>query len=115
MNDSGKKERVFVARCAFVLFVAGLLVPFLIATAILAASPRGRYAERPATLFPLGFGFTAEVLALRWGLIGRRRLSGRIAMMGAITVFLLALVVAGGMFLSLCLRGNQAWLQGGPR
>lgn len=115
MNDSGKKEHVFIARCAFVLFIAGLLVPFLIATAVLAASGRHGYAERPATLLPLGFAFVAQGLALPLGVIGRQRLSGRIATMGAITAFVVALVIVGGMILAFRLGGNQAWFQGGPR
>ena len=115
VHDSGRQEHVFIARCAFFLFIAGLLVPFLIATVVLATSGRHGYAEVPATLLPLGFAFVAETLALGLGVIGRQRLSGRIATLGAITTFVMALVIVGGVILALRFGGHQAWFQGGPR
>ncbi len=115
MDNSGGKEHVFAARCAMVLFIAGLLVPFLIATAVFAASGRHGYAAVPATLLPLAFAFVAQCLALLLGVIGRRRLSGRIAVLGVITTLVIALVIGGGIILSFRDCGHQAWFQGGPR
>ncbi len=101
MANSSSSERLFLGKVALVLFVAGLLVPFLIVTAVLVSSRdamffRGALAGQLA----LGFGFIAEVLALVLGFFARRRISGQVGMVGAITVFVLIFVIAAEVALS---------------
>jgi predicted Ser/Thr protein kinase len=71
-------ERVFLARCALVLFIAGLAAPL--------SAPM--LSERDTAIgLAGGFGLICEVLAFILGIAGRRHLSGRIAMFGgAITL-----------------------------
>jgi hypothetical protein len=86
-----------------VLFVAGLLMPFLIATVILFLYPEnvvGQLAQRPAVEFAVGFGLVAELLAVVLGFVARRHISGQIGIAGAITVLLLILVTMAGVALS---------------
>ncbi len=101
MANSSGSERLFLGKIALILFVAGLLMPFLIATVILVSSRdaiffRGGFAGQLA----VGFGFIAEVLALVVGFFARRRISGQIGMVGAITVFVLIFVIAAEVALS---------------
>jgi hypothetical protein len=97
MNDAHDTERLFVARCSLVLFVAGLLVPLIIGVVVLALSQPSfsQRAEATAAFLALGFGLIAEVLALVLGIAGRRHLSGKIGMIGAITIIVMALGTLG--------------------
>ena len=98
MNDSSSNERLFLGKFALVLFVAGLLMPFLIATVILVSSREAIFFRGPvAVQLALGFGLIAELLALVLGFLARRHISGRIAMVGAITVFVLIFVIVAGV------------------
>ena len=95
MNDANDKDRLFIARCSLVLFIAGLLVPFIILV-ILALRETRLSAETKQTATILAFGFyaTAQVLAVVLGFIGQRHLSGRIGMFGPIIVFVLAFALS---------------------
>jgi hypothetical protein len=94
MDDSNSNERSFLGKFALVLFVAGLLMPFLIATVILVSSRDAVLFRGPvAAQLALAFGFIAEVLALVIGFFARTRISGQIGMVGAITVFVLIFVM----------------------
>jgi len=101
MDDSTSNERLFLGKFALVLFVAGLLMPFLIATVILVSSRDAMFFRGAvAVQLALGFGLIAEVLALVLGFFARRRISGQIGMVGAITVFVLIFVMVAGVALS---------------
>jgi hypothetical protein len=96
MNESNHRERLFVARCSLVLFIGGLLVPFIIAVMVFAVSGRhlSEDAKNIAGVLAVGFGSIAEILALICGIIGRRHLSGKIGMIGAIVVLVIAPALA---------------------
>jgi len=101
MDDSSSNERLFLGKFALVLFVAGLLMPFLIATVVLASCRQAIFGDPIlAVQLALGFGLIAEVLALVLGFFARRRISGQIGMVGAITVFVLIFVMVAGVALS---------------
>jgi 4-amino-4-deoxy-L-arabinose transferase-like glycosyltransferase len=98
MNESNDKERLFVARCSLVLFIAGLVVPFVIAGLVVAVSRLSPSdTERIAAILAVGFGLIAEVLAVICGIFGRRHLSGKIGMIGAAVIVVLV-VLALGLF-----------------
>jgi hypothetical protein len=87
---------LFVARCSLVLFIAGLVVPFVIAGLVVAFSrlpPSDT--ERTAAILAVGFGLIAEVLALICGIVGRRHLSGKIGMIGAAVMLVLVVAALG--------------------
>ena len=95
MNDANDKDRLFIARCSLVLFIAGLLVPFVILVIVALRETRlSRETEQTATILAFGFYATAQVLAVVLGFIGQRHLSGRIGMFGPIIVFVLAFAVS---------------------
>ena len=95
MNDANDKDRLFIARCSLVLFIAGLLVPFIILVILALREARlSREAEQTATLLAFGFYAIAHVLAVVLGFLGQRHLSGRIGMFGPIIVFVLAFAVS---------------------
>ncbi len=96
MKDSDSAERLFIAACALVVFIVGLLVPLAVAEAIVACSgPNASLSGlTAAALLAVAFGFIAEVLALILGAFGRQYLSGKIAMIGAATGLVLAMVLA---------------------
>jgi len=96
MNNEHDTERLFVGRCALILFIGGLLVPFILAALVLAVGDvnLSSKAESIAHGLCVGFGLVAELLALILGTIGRRHLSGKIAQVGVI-VLLAACVVVG--------------------
>jgi chromate transport protein ChrA len=93
MNDANDRDSRFVARCSLVLFIAGLLVPFIIVVAgfILSERAPSLETEEKSIGLAVGFGVVAEVLALILGIIGRRHLSGNIGMYGSMIVLLAAL------------------------
>jgi O-antigen/teichoic acid export membrane protein len=96
MNESHNAERLFIAACALVLFLAGLLVPLVVAEVIVACSgPNASLTGLTASVvLAVAFGFIAEVLALILGILGRQHLSGKIAVIGAVTGLVLAAVLA---------------------
>ena len=98
MNGSHDNERLFIAKCALVLFVSGLLAPFLIAALVLACS--GSRSEDAAVALAVGFGFACEVLALILGIVGRRHTSGKIGILGGVIMFVavVATVLAGALW-----------------
>jgi len=100
MNDSGGNEHLFLGKFALVLFVAGLLMPFLIAPVVLVSCRDAIFGQQVAAQLALGFGLIAEVLALVLGFFARRCISGQIGMVGAITVFVLIFVMLAGVALS---------------
>jgi hypothetical protein len=101
MSDSSSNERLFLGKLALLLFVAGLLMPFLIAAVILGSSRDAMFLRGPvAAQLALGFGLVAEILALVLGFLGRRCISGQMGMVGAITVFVLIFVMVGGVALT---------------
>lgn len=68
-----------IAWLALSLFVAGVLLPFVI-------YPVCRFlgfAEQPAARVAAGFGAVCEVLALTFGVVGRRSLPGKLAAAGS--------------------------------
>jgi hypothetical protein len=105
MNDTDARDRLFVARAALVLFVLGLLVPFIIAVLGMAFSRLGGDADT-AALLGIGCGFVCEGLAFVLGLVGRRHVSGKIGMFGGVIVLVLALACSGMAFLR---YSNAAW------
>ena len=96
MDNEHDTERLFVGRCALILFIGGLLGPFILVVLVLAVGgaslPSG--ARDTAYGLSVGLGLVAELLALILGTIGRRHLSGKTAQVGAI-VLLVACVVLG--------------------
>ncbi len=102
MIAANDKETAFLARSALVLWFVGLLLPFVIAAMILASSgPNLSPAtENTAASLGFGFGFVALALALAFGIVGRRHLTGRIAIRGAIAILAVAvaLMVAWSFF-----------------
>ncbi len=95
---SGKPDDGFIAKCALVLFIGGLLVPILIIP-----WKDGRDFDE-ATPYLLALLVTTEVLALLLGINGRRHLSGRIGMFGAMILLALALIPVA---LSCCMQMFQ--------
>ena len=99
MNDSNDRERLFVARCSLVLFISGLAVPFVIAGLVVAFSRLSPDDTRKiAAILALGFGLIAQVVALICGIVGRRHVSGKIGMIGATVVLMVALPGLGLAF-----------------
>jgi hypothetical protein len=96
MNDANDRERLFVARCSLVLFIAGLLVPLIIA-GVGAGFCGGAKTETAAFFSALGLGLIAGVLALVFGILGRRYLSGKIGMIGGALLLMLALLVVASL------------------
>ena len=99
MNESNDNDRLFIAKCALILFIMGLLGPFLIAMFIVALSPiwtgmAGPRAAETAAPLAVGFGFLCEVLALVLGIVGRRHASGKIGIFGGLIVLIMAFVMA---------------------
>jgi hypothetical protein len=96
MNDADDRERAFVARGSLVLFITGLLVPFIIAVFALGLpDPKLAHedARNAAAALAFGFSLTAELLALILGIVGRPHLSGKIGMYGAVVTFLIPLAL----------------------
>jgi len=91
--DTGDGDHWFIARCSLVLFIAGLLVPFIIGVLLVSL---GAY-DVIYFYTCLGLGFIAEVLALVLGIVGRRRLPGKVGMYGAIVVCALILLYLGAL------------------
>lgn len=96
MDNEHDKERLFLGRCALILAIGGLLVPFILAVLVLAVGGANLSPGAKDTAYGLSFGFglVAELLALILGTIGRRHLSGKTAQVGVI-VLLVACVVLG--------------------
>jgi hypothetical protein len=91
--DIGDREHWFIARCSLVLFIAGLLVPLIIGVLLVSLG-----ASDVIYFYTcLGLGFIAEVLALVFGIVGRRRLPGKVGMYGAIVVCALTLFYLGAL------------------
>jgi len=99
MNAANDRERLFIGRCALVLFIAGLLLPFIIGGLLLTFG--GMYLSLGTEIVDfylcLGFGFIAELLALALGIVGRRHLSGKVGMYGATVVCALAVTYVGAL------------------
>jgi hypothetical protein len=91
--DIGDREHWFIARCSLVFFIAGLLVPLIIGVLLVSL---GAY-DVIYFYTCLGLGFIAEVLALVFGIVGRRRLPGKVGMYGAIVVCALILLYLGAL------------------
>jgi hypothetical protein len=89
--DIGDREHWFIARCSLVFFIAGLLVPLIIGVLLVSL---GAY-DVIYFYTCLGLGFIAEVLALVFGIVGRRRLPGKVGMYGAIVVCVLIFLYLG--------------------
>ena len=88
MNDAHEKSRLFIANCSLVLFIAGLLVPFIIAAlGLLFDGPKETYH------LAFGFGVIAELLALLLGNAASQHLSGKVGKYGAMSIFGLVLVL----------------------
>jgi hypothetical protein len=98
MSATDDKDRAFIAKFAFVLFIAGLLLPFAIAAGVLASAgwPRWEmspYTENFVVSLAFGFGFIAEILALTLGVVSRRTAWGRAAIVGAAIAVTLGLIL----------------------
>jgi len=93
MNSADDKERAFIAKFALVLFIAGLLLPFAIAAGVLASGGWPPARKNAADSLAFGFGFIAEILALALGIVGRRIVWGRIALVGAAITFALGVLL----------------------
>ena len=107
MDESNDNQRTVLGKWALILFVGGLLVPFVIA-AFCGGQGVHRHGH-PA----LGFAVAAEILALVFGIIGRKSLYGRIGMIGAICVLGLVPVI-GAVSIPLRMawaRHHQATMQ----
>ena len=100
MNDATDKDRLFIAKCSLVLFIVGLLVPFIILV-ILDFRETELASETKQNIQNLAFGFCAiaEVLAVVLGFAGQRHLSGKIGMFGPIVVFVLVIALVIWEFL----------------
>jgi len=98
MNEVSDKGRLFVANCSLFLFIAGLLVPFIIAVLVLLLDGPKLSLDTKVTahVLAVGFGVIAEVLALILGIIGRRHLSGKVGKNGSTSVLLGAVLAAVG-------------------
>jgi ABC-type transport system involved in multi-copper enzyme maturation permease subunit len=98
MNNDHDTERLFIGRCALMLFVGGLLIPFILVVLVLALGNPNLSSETKYTAcgLSLGFGLVAGVLALIFGIIGRRYLSGKTALVGVI-VWLGAWLLVGAL------------------
>ena len=77
MSDARHGDRILVARCAIALLAAGLV---LLVTGVL-RSP----VDSGGEVVPLSvmLGLIAQFVALALGFLGRRRASGKVAMIGA--------------------------------
>jgi ABC-type transport system involved in multi-copper enzyme maturation permease subunit len=103
MNNDHDTERLFIGRFALMLFVGGLLIPFILVVLVLALGSPNLSSEAKSTAYGLisGFGLVAEVLALIFGIIGRRYLSGKTALVGVI-VLVVSWIVLG-------ILGSAVW------
>jgi len=87
LGSRGKSDDRFIARCALVLFVVGILVPSLVfGLVLLLQSEAG--AEK-AIPYLIAFGITAELMALALGFLGQHP-SGRVGRRGAMIALALA-------------------------
>ena len=103
MDDHHDTERLFVGRCALILFIGGLLVPIILAVLVLTTGGADLSSGARDTAYGLSFGvgLVAGLLALILGTIGRRQLSGKIAQIGVIVLraaWLLMGVVGGAIW-----------------
>jgi len=96
VDDHNDAERLFVGRCALLLFIGGLLVPFILAVLVLAGCGENLSPGAKNTAYGLSFGFgvVAELLALILGTIGRRNLSGRTAQLGVVVLLAASAVLS---------------------
>ncbi|MGA2033217.1 MAG: hypothetical protein ABSG68_13245 [Thermoguttaceae bacterium] len=111
MDNVNDTDRAFIARCALGLFIAGLLVPFLIEVMIVTFSGSHAATDTAAPL-ALGFGLICEVLAFVLGIVGRRYASGKTGMIGGATTLVMVLVLvlgAAALFLHRRLEVNRAF------
>ena len=95
MSVADDKERAFIAKFAFVLFIAGLLLPFAIAAGVLASAGWQMLPaiENTAVSLASGFGFIAEILALVLGIAAKRMAWGRAAIVGAAIAIVLGIIL----------------------
>jgi len=80
MNETKSNDRFF-GNLALVLFVTGLLVPWIIAL----FNPE----------IAAGFGIVAELLALVFGIIGWKQKTGKVAAIGALVLVVVAMAAVG--------------------
>lgn len=94
MNDPNAAEHVFLAKFALVLSVIGVIIPLALGAIIAATWPTHAGDNAADLLATLGCVF-CEVVALLCGIVARRHLSARIALIvaGSILMILLARIV----------------------
>ena len=86
MNEARHRRRLFVAQCALALFIIGLVLPFVMSLLV-----RPMHSSDETISLYASLSGIAEFSALALGFLGRRHLSGKVAMVGAILTFGLAL------------------------
>jgi hypothetical protein len=97
MNDPNERKHLFAAWCSLVVFIAGLLLPLLIAVVAFAlAGPK--LSPRHTYVLACFFGMIAEVLALIFGNVGRQHLPGKIGMIGSSVLLLGGVLVIAMLF-----------------
>jgi hypothetical protein len=110
MSVADDKDRAFIAKFAFVLFIAGMLLPFAMAAGLLASAgwPISPDIENTVVSLAFGFGFIAEILALTFGIVGRKVVWGRIGIVGAAIAIALGVTLTAArpfLFSELARRG----------
>lgn len=103
VNDNGK---AFAGIFSAILFVTGLLGPFIMAAAIMCCAPDAKDLPKAAGVVLLGFGLVAEILALTFGIAGKGHMGGRIGMGGALVVLALVLGTIAVKLIGLMMRGE---------
>jgi hypothetical protein len=96
MSVTDDEDCAFIAKSAFVLFTAGLLLPFAIAAGVFASAgwQMSPPIESTAVSLASGFGFISEILALVFGIAARRMAWGRAALVGAAVTIVLGVILS---------------------
>ena len=81
MNEAHHKDRLLVARCALALFIIGLVLPLVMSLLV-----RPMYSSDETIVLYASVSGIAEFLALALGFLGRRHLSGKVAIIGVLVI-----------------------------
>jgi hypothetical protein len=94
MSDDNANQRDFIAKSAFILMLAGVLAPLIVAAAAFLMPGLKLSPANWQTILTLvvGFSFLSEVLALVLGIVSRQQLLGKAAICGSSTLLVLAVL-----------------------
>ncbi len=82
MIGADHRHRLVAARCALGLFISGVVLPLVMAL----LGYRWDWGSRVIVPPPIMLSLIAEFVALALGFVGRRHLSGKVGMIGALVI-----------------------------